>query len=280
MYIHIGLADVCDDALVTTVMQAVRISRPTPDPVPKWSLELVLYALGREPYEPLGEASMESLTYKTAFLVLLGSACRRSELHALDANRTQPGPNWEWVNLLPSAGFRAKFQARAGDAQVDRHWHLKALSKQEFSNTDRLNCPVRALRRYLRVTARVRTNTTKLFISTQSHTAIVANTITSWIKRIILSAYQHATPEVLRRFKIANQEPDLFRPAHELRAIGPSYAFASSHPSLHEILKSGYWKSPDTFIKHYLKEVTVEHNHVFQLAEHVLPGSSSTPNQQ
>ena len=262
------------------MIQAARVTRTTPDPVPKWSLELILYFLAQAPFEPLAEAPLELLTLKTVFLVLLGTACRRSELHALVRDRIQQGPNWEWVNLLPTAGFRAKFQSRADDATVDRHWHLKALTSEVApSRKERLNCPVRALKRYLRVTDRVRTGTDKLFISTVSYSGVVANTITSWVKRTILYAYQRATPEQLKRFGIPTNEPNLFRPAHEIRALGPSYAFASSHPSINEILRSGYWKSSSTFIKHYLKEVTIQASDgVYALAEHVLPGSSSSSN--
>ena len=50
--------------------------------IPSWNLSLVLHYLTKAPLEPIKEASLKHLTFKTAFLLALGSGKRRSEIHA------------------------------------------------------------------------------------------------------------------------------------------------------------------------------------------------------
>ena len=50
--------------------------------VPSWNLSLVLHQLTKAPFEPLRKASLKHLTFKTVFLLALGSGKRRSEMHA------------------------------------------------------------------------------------------------------------------------------------------------------------------------------------------------------
>ena len=47
--------------------------------VPSWNLSLVLHQLTKAPFEPLREASLKHLTFKTVFLLALGSGKRRSD---------------------------------------------------------------------------------------------------------------------------------------------------------------------------------------------------------
>ena len=50
--------------------------------IPSWNLSLVLHQLTKAPFEPLREASLKHLTFKTVLLLALGSGKRRSEIHA------------------------------------------------------------------------------------------------------------------------------------------------------------------------------------------------------
>ena len=57
--------------------------RPKPNrSIPTWDLSLVLLGLTKPPFEPLSEAPLKWLTYKTVFLLALASGKRRSEIHA------------------------------------------------------------------------------------------------------------------------------------------------------------------------------------------------------
>ena len=50
--------------------------------IPSWNLSLVLHQPTKAPFEPIKEASVKHLTFKTVFLLDLGSGKRRSEIHA------------------------------------------------------------------------------------------------------------------------------------------------------------------------------------------------------
>ena len=47
-----------------------------------WNLSLVLHQLTKTPFEPIKEASLKHLTFKTVFFLALGSGKCRSEIHA------------------------------------------------------------------------------------------------------------------------------------------------------------------------------------------------------
>ena len=49
--------------------------------IPSWNLSLVLHQLTKAPFEPIKEASLKHLTFKTVFFLALGSGKRRSEIH-------------------------------------------------------------------------------------------------------------------------------------------------------------------------------------------------------
>ena len=50
--------------------------------VPSCNLSLVLHQLTKAPFEPMRKVSLKHLTFKTVFLLALGSGKRRSEIHA------------------------------------------------------------------------------------------------------------------------------------------------------------------------------------------------------
>ena len=50
--------------------------------IPSWNLSLVLHQLTKAPFEPIKQASLKHLTFKTVFLLALGSGKRWSEIHA------------------------------------------------------------------------------------------------------------------------------------------------------------------------------------------------------
>ena len=87
--------------------------------VPSWNLSLVLHQLTKAPFEPLQKASLKHLTFKTVFLLALGSGKRRSEIHAWLYRNIIHQENWNQVSLYPSPSFLSKNQlARDGPASV------------------------------------------------------------------------------------------------------------------------------------------------------------------
>ena len=119
--------------------------------IPSWNLSLVLHQLTKAPFEPIKEASLKHLTFKTVFLLALGSGKRRSEIHAWQNRNIRHQSDWSKISLYPSPSFLSKNQlAKEGPDSVapvvipaltpTLDWSLKS---------DRSLCPVRALRYYL-----------------------------------------------------------------------------------------------------------------------------------
>lgn len=246
---------------------------------PKWNLAFVLHKLNSPPFEPLQEAELKYLTWKTAFLTILGTACRRSELHALDFKTIRRAKDWSFVDLTTLPEFKAKYQFLDSDPSAPRSYTIKALQTQE--EEDRFSCPVRALRIYLRRTKARRQQNRRLFLPvSETSQDITANTVSHWIKQTLLLAYKSSgnfnqDDQTRRLFRISEEERENFtRPAHEIRALSSSYAFISRHHTLSSILKACYWRSHSVFTHFYLREVSVEDaQELMHLAAHILPGS-------
>ena len=82
--------------------------------VPSWNLSLVLHQLTKAPFEPLRKASMKHLTFKTVFLLALGSGKRRSEIHAWLYKNIRHQENWSQVSLYPSPSFLSGWSGLGG----------------------------------------------------------------------------------------------------------------------------------------------------------------------
>ena len=119
--------------------------------IPSWNLSLVLHQLTKAPFEPLKEASLKHLTFKTVFLLALGSGKCRSEIHAWLHNNIRHQRDWSKVSLYPSPRFLSKNQlAKEGpDSVVPVIIPALAPALDKLLKGDRSFCPVRALRYYL-----------------------------------------------------------------------------------------------------------------------------------
>ena len=162
--------------------------------VPSWNLSLVLHQLTKAPFEPLRKASLKHLTFKTVFLLVLGSGKRRSEIHAWLYKNFRHQENWSPVSLYPSRSFLSKNQlARDGPASV-APVVIPALAPtlDKSLSEDKSLCPVRALRYYLDRTKDLRKGKDLVFVSFRKgfQKDIVPATISSWIKQTVLLCYQ------------------------------------------------------------------------------------------
>ena len=127
--------------------------------IPSWNLSLVLHKLTKPPFEPLRKASLKHLTFKTVFLLALGSGKRRSEIHAWVHKNIRHQEDWANVSLYPSPGFISKNHlAKEGPGCV-APVIIPALAPtlDKSLKEDRTLCPVRALRYYLDKTKELRT---------------------------------------------------------------------------------------------------------------------------
>ena len=227
--------------------------------IPSWNLSLVLHQLTKAPFEPLKESSLKHLTFKTVFLLALGSGKRRSEIHAWLHKNIRHQSDWSKVSLYPSPGFLSKNQlAKEGpDSVAPVVIPALAPSLDRSLKGDRSLCPVRALRYYLDRTADPRQNKELVFVSFKKgfDKDISPATISSWIKQTVVLCYELSDQEALTLHQVK---------AHDVRAFAASKAFQSGI-SLDQILSACHWKSHNTFTQFYLKDVAWADSELFHL---------------
>ena len=135
--------------------------------IPSWNLSLVLHQLTKAPFEPLKEASLKHLTFKTVFLLALGSGKRRSEIHAWQHKNIRHQSDWSKVSLFPSPSFLSKNQLAKEGPESVAPVVIPALAPtlDKSLKSDRSLCPVRALRYYLDRTSDIRQDKELVFVS-------------------------------------------------------------------------------------------------------------------
>ena len=227
--------------------------------IPSWNLSLVLHQLTKAPFEPLSEASLKHLTFKTVFLLALGSGKRRSEIHAWQHKNIRYQSDWSKVSLLPSPSFLSKNQlAREGPESV-APVVIPALAPtlDRSLKSDRSLCPVRALRYYLDRTSNIRQDKELVFVSFKKgfDKDISPATISSWIKETVILCYELSDHQAHTLHQVK---------AHDVRAFAASKAFQSG-VSLEQILSACHWKSHNTFTQFYLKDVAWADSELYHL---------------
>ena len=227
--------------------------------IPSWNLSLVLHQLTKAPFEPLREASLKHLTFKTVFLLTLGSGKRRSEIHAWQHKNIRHQSDWSKVSLFPSPSFLSKNQlAKEGPESVAPVVIPDLAPTLDKSlKSDRSLCPVRALRYYLDRTSDLRQHKELVFVSFKKgfDKDISPATISSWIKQTVILCYELADHQAHTLHQVK---------AHDVRAFAASKAFQSG-VSLEQILSACHWKSHNTFTQFYLKDVAWADSELFHL---------------
>ena len=144
--------NVSKDDNLTRLLESFHRDRPKGRTgIPSWNLSLVLHQLTKAPFEPLREASLKLLTFKTVFLLALGSGKRRSEIHAWQYKNIRHQSDWSKVSLFPSPSFLSKNQLAKEGPESVAPVVIPALAPtlDKSLESDRSLCPVRALRYYL-----------------------------------------------------------------------------------------------------------------------------------
>ena len=240
--IHTGFQDgstVSSSTPLSHLIRGMFLERPpTRKLVPSWDLGSVLSSLSRSPFEPASDSSLHNLTIKTAFLLAVATARRRSELHALTL---EPGHiRWEpgGVRLIPHLQFLTKNQS-INFSPPD----IFVPSLTAFSSVaeDKWWCSVRALKYYIARTQPMRGDVKQLFITTiQPHRPASVTTMARWISEAIVS------PVTDNRGSKSQ--------AHETRSVSTSWAHLLG-VSIPDIMEAACWKNPTTFTSCYLKDV-------------------------
>ena len=204
--------------------------------IPSWDLSLVLMALTKAPFEPLKDASLKVLTFKTVFLMALASGKRRGEVHAWTFSSLRHKPHWREVTISPSPAFLAKNQLASEGPDLIRPIVIPALKPFLSSDLsdDMTLCPIRALRYYLDRTSTLRKGKNLLFISFKEgfDKDIQRSTISSWIKQTVALAYQSSD----------SMSDNVHVKAHDVRSMLASLAFKGG-VSLEQVLGSCFGRA-------------------------------------
>ena len=151
--------------------------------IPSWNLSLVLHQLTKPPFEPLRKASLKHLTFKTVFLLALGSGKHRSEIHAWLNQNIRHQADWSKVSHYPSPSFLAKNHLVKEGPECVAPVVIAAL----------------ALRYYLDKTQDLRQGQELVFVSFKKGFTkdISPVTISSWIKQTVILCYELSDQEAL-----------------------------------------------------------------------------------
>ena len=227
--------------------------------IPSWNLSLVLHQLTKAPFEPIKEASLKCLTFKTVFLLALGSGKRRSEIHAWQHKNIRHQSDWSKVSLYPSPSFLSKNQLAKEGPECVAPVVIPALAPTLVRSlkSDRSLCPVRALRYYLDRTSDIRQHKEFVFVSFKKgfDKDISPATISSWIIQTVILCYELSDKEAHTLHQVK---------AHDVRAFPASKAFQAGI-SLEQILSACHWKSHNTFTQFYLKDVAWADSELYHL---------------
>ena len=213
----------------------------------------------KAPFEPLRKASLKHFTFKTVFLLALGSGKRRSEIHAWQHKNIRHQADWSKVSLYPSPSFLSKNQLAKEGPESVAPVVIPALapSLDRSLKSDRSLCPVRALRYYLDRTTDLRQDKELVFVSFKKgfDKDISPATISSWIKQTVILCYELSDHQTHTLHQVK---------AHDVRAFAASRAFHSG-VSLEQILAACHWKSHNTFTQFYLKDVAWADSELYHL---------------
>ena len=220
---------------------------------PPWDLNEVLSSLMRPPYEPIGQSNFRSLTKKTLFLVALATAKRVSELQALSARVSSLGTDMS-VSYVPS--FVAKTES--ANNQIPRSFIIQSLDNIVGPHEEeRLLCPVRALKYYLKETKDIPSRPSNLFVSPKNRSRPMSKNATSYFLRETIQGSKEQT----------NHPPR----AHSIRGISTSFNFVKNW-SLKQVLNAAIWKSNTVFASYYLKDISHQWDNCRSLGPFVAAG--------
>ncbi|XP_053402412.1 uncharacterized protein LOC128557886 [Mercenaria mercenaria] len=207
--------------------------------IPEWDLPLVLGCLRRAPFEPMKDAALKFVTWKTCFLIAVTTFQRCSDLQSLQLGEQNVNIQKKGVTFL-----------RTGLSKTDRPSHIKRSIFIPAFTRDKFVDPKRALTYYLMKTEKFRSESDvslKLFLAiNKPHKPVSSQTISRWITSTIRYCY-----------KKSNKSVGCVT-GHSTRSIGPSWAIFKG-ASFQQIMESADWSKETTFVKHYLKQVNVNY---------------------
>ena len=144
------------------------------------------------------------------------------------------------VSLLPEPGFLAKNQL---PTQAPEWITVPGIAHLNLTEPERMLCPVRQLKLYIRDSERIRGGRQRMFIHwNRSIRDIMRSQISRWIVETVKEAYTQAD----RQYDCVT--------AHEVRALSASWAY-NCQVALPDILSAAFWRSSGVFQNSYLRDM-------------------------
>ena len=212
------------------LIRGMKILRPNlPSQDPQWNLNKVLKFLDTVMPYPL---SNENLLRKTAFLLLLASGMRVSELHA--CLRTEVSCRFTDDNYL-QLSHHPLFLAK--NESPTKRWKFKVIKPlvSQDGSPNKL-CPVSSLKEYLNRPPVFKTG--RLFRSANGAKELSKSQLSTEICKLIVQA-----------------DPGTKAKVHDIRSYASSTALASTMITPSELADAIGWSSPETFFKFYRKAI-------------------------
>lgn len=237
-----------DSYAMVSLLKSFKAERPrSVHTYPKWDLALVLRVLRAAPFEPIDTIDPLLLSQKTAFLLLLASARRVGDIHAVDPNNIVFQPRKQELILTPVAGYLPKVAATAEGQPRYKSIVIRSLSKITNDPAELTICPVRALLAYDKYAKAKRPNRKRFWIATRSNgNDVCKQTVSGWVSALIKYVSVKSTDEDCRLSSAST---------HEVRAIATSLSYNATF-ALEHVLAAATWAQPTTFIDYYLRDVS------------------------
>lgn len=238
----VGNIPVGQHPFVIRLLRAVFNERPPKKKlVPEWNLLFVLERLKKEPFEPLREASLKWLTWKTCFLLAITSYRRCSDLQSLQLGEGSVNVQKQGITFI-----RTGLSKQDRPSHMDRKIFIPALSDNKLLD------PKRALAYYLKKTECYRKSGSdqevlKLFLAIKKpNKPVSSQTISRWLVDTIKYCYKKEQKTV-KNVK-----------GHSTRSVGPSWALFKG-ASLQQVMEAADWSRETTFTKFYLKNINTDY---------------------
>lgn len=216
--------------LVKQTLKAVFLTRPPRNKQVTWDVEELISYL--KSYT-IKEDSLFQVARHTAILLLLATGRRNHDLTLLDIQPESMEIANEYIILWPKFGSKT-------DSATFRQSGWKLIA----SNNDRLNIPL-WVKQLIDISKSRRPSDTPLsalFITTRGHVKPASRTvIAGWIRTLFRDANIVASPG-------------------SCRAAVNSDNWSNNNLNIDEVIKKGNWRSKDTFIKYYFKEIPIKRN--------------------
>lgn len=229
-------------------------TRPPPcRRVLQWDVNVVLHFLKHGAWADTARLGAREITLKLVFLLSLATGKRCGEIHALEHRVHKVADTWDEIVLHPRLDFMGKTHHATKGRGTFTDIVVPSLGKLGEASVDTALCPVHTLRQYLQVSDRYRSPLQKRLIISwvQGRQEDISKyAISHYLRAAVVEAHQN-NENVTRSAEAFKMRP------HDIRGIATSLQ-SLSNCSMEDILRAGVWATPSTFLRHYVKEFTVE----------------------